>query len=166
MQFGAGSDRQAIATPLICGRGQEDGRNDMARSGDSPMQLGAAHFRHPNVRNQTGDFVQVEGMSSRHLQSPMVSPVPLEFAPSRSTSSVWAILAAFPRTLSEPVDLFPILLRAIIDENRAAASYGRSRLLEIDAYESATKFAPVAPLLTLSPHWHCHITNRRGRRRI
>ena len=80
----------------------------------------------------------------------MVSPVPLEFAPSRSTSSVWAILAAFPRTLSEPVDLFPILLRAIIDENRAAASYGRSRLLEIDAYESATKFAPVAPLLTLS----------------
>jgi hypothetical protein len=43
-----------------------------------------------------------------------------------------------------------ILLRAVIDENRAAASYGRSRLLEIDAYESATKFAPVAPLLTLS----------------
>jgi hypothetical protein len=80
----------------------------------------------------------------------MVSPVPLELAPSRSTSSVWVILAAFPCTLSEPVDLFPILLRAIIDENRAAASYGRSRLLEIDAYESATKFAPVAPLLTLS----------------
>ena len=59
-------------------------------------------------------------------------------------------MAARLRTLSEPVDLFPILLRAIIDENRAAASYGRSRLLEIDAYESATKFAPVAPLLTLS----------------
>jgi hypothetical protein len=58
MQFGTVSDRQAIATPLICGRGQEDGRNDMARSGDSPMQLEAAHFRHPNVRNQTGDFVQ------------------------------------------------------------------------------------------------------------
>jgi hypothetical protein len=41
---GRGSDRQAIATLLICERGQEDGRHDMARSGHSPMQLRSRPF--------------------------------------------------------------------------------------------------------------------------